>query len=57
LLKSRRLYTPVWKNAVFALVYLGLGVLVSWRTPWLVVVPGAAGALAAAAVADFEHRF
>jgi chromate transporter len=51
------LYTPVWTSAIFAPADFGLGVLaflllVFWRTPpWLVVVLGALGATAMAALA------
>jgi chromate transporter len=50
------LYTPVWTSAIFSPADFGLGVLaflllVFWRTPpWLVVIFGALGATALAAV-------
>jgi chromate transporter len=51
------LYTPVWSSAIFSPADFGLGVLaflllVFWRAPpWLVVILGALGATALAAVA------
>ena len=51
------LYTPVWTSAIFSAADFGLGVLaflllVFWRTPpWLVVILGALGAMAVAAIA------
>ena len=51
------LYTPVWTSAIFSSADFGLGVLAFmllafWRTPpWLVVILGALGAMAVAAVA------
>ena len=51
------LYTPVWTSAIFAPEDFGLGLfafllLVFWRVPpWLVVILGALGATALAAVA------
>ena len=50
------LYTPVWTSAIFAPADFGLGVLaflllVFWRTPpWAVVILGAGGATALAAL-------
>jgi chromate transporter len=50
------LYTPVWTSAIFTPADFGLGVLaflllVFWRVPpWLVVILGALGATALAAV-------
>jgi chromate transporter len=51
------LYTPVWTSAIFSPADFGLGILaflllVFWRVPpWLVVILGALGATALAAVA------
>jgi chromate transporter len=51
------LYTPVWTSAIFSAADFGQGVLAFlllafWRTPpWLVVILGALGAMAVAAVA------
>ena len=51
------LYTPVWTSAIFSPADFGLGILaflllVFWQTPpWLVVILGALGATALAAVA------
>ena len=51
------IYTPVWTSAIFSPADFGLGILaflllVFWQTPpWLVVILGALGATALAAVA------
>lgn len=50
------LYTPVWSSAIFAPADFGIGILaflllVMWRVPpWLVVILGALGASAVAAI-------
>jgi chromate transporter len=50
------IYTPVWTSAIFSPADFGLGILaflllVFWRAPpWLVVILGALGATALAAI-------
>ena len=56
------LYTPVWTSAIFTPADFGIGVLaflllVFWQTPpWLVVVLGAEGAAAIAAVSELDRQ-